>query len=299
MSILRSMTGFARVRRALETGEIVVALKSVNHRGLDIQVHAPSAVDPWEAAIRAQVKSRVARGHVEVRVSLPQAAAGGFAVALNKALLEQYIAAFREAAAAHELDAEPDLNIAFRMPGILAEPGETEGPAGCEGALLEALGEALEQLNQFRAREGAEIAAELRGHNSRVQAAADEMERIRSTAIAAFQARLNDRLRDLLAGVGIEPQRLAQEVAILVDRSDVGEEIARLRIHSVQLAALLDAGGETGKRLDFLLQEMNRETNTILSKTSGVGELGLRITELALDTKSAIEKIREQSLNLE
>jgi uncharacterized protein (TIGR00255 family) len=293
------MTGFARVRRAMEAGDLVVAVKSVNHRGLDIQVHAPSAVDAWEAAIRTQVKSRVARGHVEVRVSLPQAAAGGFSLALNKALLQQYISAFHEAAAAHELDGEPDLNFAFRLPGMLSEPGETEAPAGCEAALVEALAEALEQLNQFRAREGAEIAAELRGHNARVQAAADEMERIRSTAIVSFQRRLNDRLSDLLAGVGIEPQRLAQEVAVLVDRSDVGEEIARLRIHSVQLAALLDAGGETGKRLDFLLQEMNRETNTILSKTSGVGELGLRITELALDTKAAIEKIREQSLNLE
>jgi uncharacterized protein (TIGR00255 family) len=125
------------------------------------------------------------------------------------------------------------------------------------------------------------------------------MEQIRATATAAFQTRLSERLKDLLKGVQIDPQRLAQEVAMLADRSDIGEELARLKIHSGQLAGLLDAGGEVGKKLDFLLQEMNRETNTILSKTSGVGEMGMRITELALGAKAAIEKVREQSLNLE
>src|SRR5262249_37595207 len=104
---------------------------------------------------------------------------------------------------------------------------------------------------------------------------------------------------ELLRGANIDPQRLAQEAAMLADRGDIGEELARLKIHSAQLRALLDHGGEVGKKLDFLLQEMNRETNTILSKTNGAGEPALRITELALSAKSAIEKIREQSLNLE
>ena len=110
---------------------------------------------------------------------------------------------------------------------------------------------------------------------------------------------MNDRLRELLRNVNIEPQRLAQEAALLADRSDIGEEIARLQIHAKQLDEIMDAGGEVGKRLDFLLQEMNRETNTILSKTNGIGDLGLRITDLALATKANIEKVREQALNLE
>ena len=109
------------------------------------------------------------------------------------------------------------------------------------------------------------------------------MERIRGGATAAFQTRLHERLRDLLKSAQIDPQRLAQEAAILADRSDISEELARLKMHSAQLAALLDGGGEIGKKLDFLLQEMNRETNTILSKTSGAGEAGLKITELALE----------------
>ncbi len=114
-----------------------------------------------------------------------------------------------------------------------------------------------------------------------------------------FQQRMTERLKDLLRGATLDPQRLAQEAALLADRSDIGEEVARLKIHSKQLDDILDAGGEVGKKLDFLLQEMNRETNTILSKTNGIGDLGLKITDLALAAKADIEKIREQALNLE
>lgn len=295
---LRSMTGFARVRRTLGDGELVVSLKSLNHRGLDIQVHAPSAADPFENAIRAAVKARMVRGHVEVRISLPQNSSNGVPV-LNHALLGEYLRAFRDAAVQHGLDAQPDLNAALRIPGIFAESAETDAPGETEAVLTDALDAALTELNAFRTREGAEIAAEMRIHNARVGAVAEQMERIRAGASGAFQARLSDRLKELLKGAQIDPQRLAQETAILADRSDIGEELARLKIHAAQLASLLDAGGEAGKKLDFLLQEMNRETNTILSKTNGAGEAGLRITELALESKAAIEKVREQSLNLE
>jgi uncharacterized protein (TIGR00255 family) len=295
----RSMTGFARVRRSLGDGELVVSVKSLNHRGLDIHIHAPSAADPHENAIRALIKGQMVRGHVEVRISLPQDQAKESSLVLNRSLLESYLNAFREAAAAHGLDSRPDLNAAFRVPGVFGEAGESEAPAGTEATLLEALGEALDQLNTFRSREGAEISAEMRIHNATVAATAEDMEKIRAGASAIFQNRLSERLRELLKGVQIDPQRLAQEAAILADRSDIGEELARLKIHSAQLAGLLDAGGEAGKKLDFLLQEMNRETNTILSKTSGAGEAGLKITELALRAKAAIEKVREQSLNLE
>lgn len=292
------MTGFARVRRPVGDGEVVVSVKSLNHRGLDVQVHAPSAADPFENAMRSLVKSRVSRGHVEVRVALPQASGEG-GVGVNRALLEQYLKAFREAAAAHGIGSVPDLNSALRLPGMFGETSDTEPPEGTEAALFAALTEALDELNAFRAREGGEIAAEMRSHNARVATVATEMETIRAGATAAFHARLSERLKEILKGAQIDPQRLAQEAAILADRSDIGEELARLRIHSAQLAGLLDGGGDVGKKLDFLLQEMNRETNTVLSKTSGAGDAGLRITELALEAKSAIEKIREQSLNLE
>jgi uncharacterized protein (TIGR00255 family) len=299
MNTLRSMTGFARARRACQEGELVVSVKSVNHRGLDVHVRGPEGADALESSIRGLVKSRVARGHVEIRLSLPAAATGTSVLVLNQALLKAYLKAFQDAADAHGLDAEPDLNAALRMPGMFSAAEEAEPDARLGATLTEALEDALSQLNLFREREGAEIAEEMRKHNTKVAATAAEMERIREGALDAFQSRLTDRLKDLLKGAQVDPQRLAQEAAILADRSDIGEELARLRIHSGQLGVLLDAGGEVGKKLDFLLQEMNRETNTILSKTNGIGETGLRITELGLAAKADIEKIREQSLNLE
>jgi uncharacterized protein (TIGR00255 family) len=159
--------------------------------------------------------------------------------------------------------------------------------------------EALEMLNRFREREGTAITEEMRSRCAIICDQVVKMEKIRSKASSVFQKRLKERLQDLLRGASIEPQRLAQEAALLADRSDVSEELIRLKTHTGQVDALLQADGEVGKKLDFLLQEMNREANTILSKTGGLGELGLTITELALAAKSEIDKIREQSLNLE
>ncbi len=296
---LRSMTGFARARRPLGEKELIVSIKTVNHRGLDVHVHAPASADLFENAIRSAVKAKLTRGHADVRINLPDFARNGDSTSVNHELLEEYVAAFREAAARHCLESQPDLNAALRLPGMFGDSGSGEPPPETEARLLDALADALTELNAFRTREGGEIAREMQIHNAQVAAAADAIEKIRGTAVSTFQARLSERLAELLKGVQIEPQRLAQEAAILVDRSDVGEELARLRIHSGQLGQLLDSGGEVGKKLDFLLQEMNREANTILSKTSGIGEIGLKITDLALGAKAAIEKIREQSLNLE
>jgi uncharacterized protein (TIGR00255 family) len=293
------MTGFARARRSLGNGEIIVSVKTVNHRGLDIQVHAPSAIDPFENAIRNRVKTQIARGHADVRISLPDFSRNSDSTSVNHDLLEEYVRAFREAATRHCLESQPDLNAALRLPGMFGEPSNGEAPPETEEILLNALDEALDELNKFRAREGSEICAELQRHNRQIAESAEAIERIRAGAVSSFQARLAERLNELLKGVQVDPQRLAQEVAILADRSDVSEELARLRIHSNQLTKLLDEGGEVGKKLDFLLQEMNRESNTILSKTSGIGDTGLKITDLALSAKAAIEKIREQSLNLE
>ena len=293
------MTGFARVRRPLGDGELSVSVKSVNHRGLDLMIQASSLLDPVESAMRALVKSRVARGHVDIRVSIPKKLKNGLALSLNRELLHDYLRIFREEAEAHDLDSKPDLNAALRVPGMFGEPEESGPPEGMETALQEALSQALDELNAFREREGAELASDMRGHNARLAAMAEEMEQIALRRARLFSEPARRAPAEIAAGIHIDPQRLAQEAALLADRSDIGEELARLRIHSAQLAALLDGGGEVGKKIDFLLQEMNRETNTILSKTSGAGEPGLKITDLALGAKAAIEKIREQSLNLE
>lgn len=292
------MTGFARVRKSLAEIEIILSVKSVNHRGLDIHFHMPPELDPFENAIRTTVKERVARGHLQIHLACSRTAVNP-AASLNRPLLDAFLAAFREASRESGVPGQPDLNAALRIPGMIRTDVETEPDSELEGALKEAAGEALDLLDKFREREGSAIAKEMHERCATIGDMVARMEKIRSRATVAFQKRLKERLADLLHGAGIEPQRLAQEAALLADRSDISEELVRLKTHAAQVEKLLNSSGEVGKRLDFLLQEMNRETNTILSKTGGLGELGLTITDLALAAKSEIDKIREQSLNLE
>jgi uncharacterized protein (TIGR00255 family) len=294
---IRSMTGFARVQKSTPQGDIVVSLKSVNHRGLDLHFHLGSELDALENSMRAVIKRSVLRGHIDVRCSARRATNGSGS--LNLPLLRSYLAAFRKAAAEEDIDAQPDLNQILLLPGILGAGTEDEPDPSSESTILAAIEEAAEKLNEFRAREGAELADFIREQNAAIRESAREMEQIRAKAVPAFHKRLTEKLRELLGNSSVDPQRLAQEAALLADRSDIGEEISRLQIHSRQLDEILNSGGEVGKRLDFLLQELNRETNTVLSKTTGIGDLGLRITELALASKASIEKIREQALNLE
>jgi len=294
----RSMTGFARVRRSLPGGELVLSIKSVNHRGLDVHFHLPVELDPYENSIRGAIKKQVARGHLQVHLSFNRTGQPADS-SLNRPLLEAWLSAFRQAAREFNLADEPDLNSAFRIPNMFQTENSPEPDPAIEKTLVELTEEAVTVLDRFREREGAAIAAEMLERAKTIVDLAVRMEKIRSKATPAFQKRLKERLADLLGGAGLEPQRLSQEAALLADRSDISEELVRLRTHAAQLDKLLHSTGEVGKRLDFLLQEMNREANTILSKTGGLGDLGLTITDLALEAKSEIDKIREQSLNLE
>jgi uncharacterized protein (TIGR00255 family) len=292
------MTGFARAKKSTEKGEITLSLKSVNHRGLDLHFHLPPELDPLEGEIRAALKGGLARGHVQIHVAITRPASES-AGALNRPLLEAYLSAFREAADLCGVDSKPDLNSALRLPGMLAAGEEGDLPEELSKAVLEACAEAVVTLNREREREGASTVDEMRQRCGNITTLVTRMAEIREGAVPAFHKRLREKLADLLHGVGVDPQRLAQEAALLADRSDIAEELVRLRTHAEQLDDMLRRGGEVGKRLDFLLQEMNRESNTVLSKTGGLGDLGLTITELALAAKSEIDKIREQSLNLE
>jgi len=296
--MIRSMTGFARVRESVPDGELTLSIKAVNHRGLDLHFYLPAEFEPFEPALRSAVKQQVRRGHLDIRLAVVRERAPGGG-GWNRPLMASYLAAFREASLEFGLEGQPDLNAALRIPGMLGGTAEEEPPAEWEAVLVELTNRALRILNEFREREGAELAAAILERNRSIEAAAERMGEIRQNATEHFQQRLHERLTALLGGAGLDPQRLAQEAAILADRSDISEEIARLRIHAGQLAAIMRGGGEVGKKLDFLLQEMGRETNTILSKTGGAGEVGLALTDIALAVKSDIEKIREQALNLE
>ncbi len=292
------MTGFARVRKQFDQGEIVCSLKSVNHRGLDLHFHMPQELDPLENDVRTVLKTGLARGHVQIHVQFNRTTAAA-AAPVNSQLLDAYMQAFRKASTEYGLDATPDLNAMLQLPGVLAAGDQNEPDEAVAKALLDAAREALSALNAFREREGAAMAKEIAQRCETLRGLAVRMGEIRKGAIPAFQKRLREKLDDLLKGAGVEPQRLAQEAAILTDRSDISEELVRLDTHALELEKIIGNGGEAGKRLDFLLQEMNRESNTILSKTGGLGDLGLTMTELALAAKAEIDKIREQSLNLE
>jgi uncharacterized protein (TIGR00255 family) len=293
------MTGFAQVRKSLPEGEIALSLKAVNHRGLDMHVHLPPEMEVFEGAVRKGIKGRVARGHLQLNVVWNPSNGAAAASSLNRPLLEAYLAAFEQAKREFHLEGTPDLNVAFRLPGMFRTDIPHQLSEEFESALVAALEETLQSLNQFREREGREISAEILERCALIREGEVRMEKIRSGAMPAFHKRLHERLAELLRSAAIDGQRLAQEAALLADRSDISEELIRLKTHVGELEQLVNSGGEIGKKIDFLLQEMNRETNTILSKTGGLGDLGLTITELALAAKSEIDKIREQSLNLE
>jgi len=296
---VRSMTGFAQVRKGIRDGEIVLSVKTVNHRGLDMHFHLPPEMDAFEGAMRKTIKARVARGHLQLNVTWSRSNVIAADSSLNRPLLQAYLAAFERAQREFSLAGTPDLNVAFRVPGMFRTESVAELTEEFESSLVGALEEALNALNQFREREGREVAVEILERCSKIRQGVSRMEEIRSGAVQVFQKRLNERLVELLRSSSIEPHRLAQEAALLADRSDISEELIRLKTHASELEQLIRTGGEIGKKLDFLLQEMNREANTVLSKTGGLGDLGLTITERALAVKSEIDKIREQSLNLE
>jgi len=298
------MTGFARVSRAAPSGDLVLSIKTVNHRGLDMHFHMPPGFDAVEPALRSAIRKRIVRGHVQVQAHLTRSCGAAAAAGINEPLLRAWLDSFRDVARRFGLESQPDLNQALRMPGMMESREAHEGAESLTGEvpeteILAAAAEAIDQLDAFREREGAAIETEIRMRCGLLRDIVRSMEEIRSRALPFFHQRLRNRLGELLSGAQIDPARIAQEAAILAERSDISEELVRLKTHADQTDTLLSDEGETGKKLDFLLQEMNRETNTILSKTGGLGDTGLALTDLGLAAKAEIDRIREQALNIE
>ena len=293
---LRSMTGFAQVRGQVNAQlAFALSLKSVNHRFLDLHFRLPSDTDALEMRLRRMLKEKLARGHVEVILSLDRSGPSG--VALNRQLIAGYVQAFRAAADEFGVKGEPDLNVVLRMPGAM-DSGAEKSEDELETAVMARVEEALSRLNEMREEEGRSIGTELRARMASLEKAASGVEAHRGTVLRSYSERLQSRMMELL-GAHVEKERVLQEVAVLVDRSDIQEELVRLNAHVKHFLGLLDQGGEVGKKMDFLLQEMNREANTLLSKTSGLAGEALKITEMGLLMKSEIEKSREQVQNLE
>jgi len=297
-----SMTGYAQARGDHHGWAVRVSVKSVNHRFLDLKLRIPEGFDLYELRLRQVVREHIHRGHLEIHVNAEPGTAAP--VEVNKELAQAYLRAAESLMKGTTSAANVDVVSLLRLPGVIAGlngavPEAAEEQEKLGQALETCLREALAKLDEMRRAEGKHLVAELRQRLSRISGQAEQVRQLATTLRPAFARRLETRLKELLGGTTIEPARLAQEAALLAERSDISEELDRLRSHLQQFTKLLDGAGELGKKLDFLLQEMHREANTMLSKTPGVESEALAITGLSLEIKADIEKLREQVQNIE
>ena len=296
-----SMTGYARTQSEGDELSLVLTIRSVNHRFLDMQIRIPPQLEPHERLIRRTVKQHVKRGQLQITASIQwKQEAGAFTI--NRSSTDAYLKAYRELSEEYSIVAQPDLNVILRTPGIVSFDNaeiDDERNALLEAPLTDCLEPALEELNRTRRQEAEGIVEEMRHRGRSIQADLEKLEAVRQQTVPKFRERLEQRLRDVLKKVDLDPQRLVQESAVLAERADISEEVQRLASHTGRFLELLGNDGELGKQIDFLAQEMNRETNTILSKTTPLGSAGLAVTEIGLRVRAEIEKIREQTQNLE
>jgi len=300
---LKSMTGYAQARVEQDGWSLRISVRSVNHRFLDVHLRLPEGFEMFEPRIRQAVRERLRRGHVDVALHFEPA--GSAAVQVNRELAEAYVKAVEELRQRFGLKAEPDLVAVLRMPGVVAAAGFPGGGRSDEeqqrlaGQVSACLEEALARLEEMQHAEGLVLAEEMRHRLEHITSHAAKIQMLAERSRPAYARQLEARLKELLGDTAMDPARLAQEAALLAERGDISEELARLNCHVEQFGKLLGGAAETGKKLDFLLQEMQREANTMLSKTPGIEADGLAITDLALEVKSAIEKLREQVQNIE
>ena len=289
------MTGFGRGASSGENYAASVELKTVNNRFLDVHLRLASELQSLEAVLKRQISSRLSRGRVDVTLSLERTSE--IAYELNRPLIAGYLQALSQLRQEFSLSGEPDLNVIARLPGVLQtakDELDTETQNGIEAALELALTE----LEQMREIEGEALKIEMFSRLAEIERQISIIEPNAASITENYRARLQKKITDLLAKsdsqIELDQARLAQEVAYLAERSDVSEELARLKSHISQFREICESEGEIGKRLDFLTQELNREGNTILSKATDIV-----IKEAALVVKAEIEKIREQVQNVE
>ena len=292
-TMIRSMTGFGAGHGASGGEELDVEVRSVNHKFCEVKVRAPRELAALELDAAKAVKERLARGGVEVSLRRP-GPAGGLAPRIDVALAESYARAFADIAARLGLSGGPTLSDVIGADGVVRLEERAVDVEAAREALRGGLGAALDALVAMRAREGEALGRDLAGRLAHVEALVARVADLVPTAVTAHEARLQERVQELARGVALDPARLAQEIAILADRTDVTEEITRLRSHVGQVRALLSSGEPAGRKLDFLVQEMHREVNTIGSKSQSA-EIAAAVVEM----KAEVERMREQVQNVE
>ena len=291
---MRSMTGYGQASWQGKGCKITVEVRSVNQRFLEARFNLPREYVPWEAELRDSLQSVVARGKVDVNVNRSGSIENEFTVEVNTRLARAYVSGWRTLQAALHLDGEIDLRFLLARPELVRVVERRNEPAGELRHVRQALRQALRAFAREREREGRVLARDMQ---QRVVRLTGLLRRMRARAAATtpdLAERLRQRVDTLVAGVAVAEERLAQEIALLVARSDVTEELVRLESHLRAMRDLLRSREPVGKRLDFLLQEIHREVNTIASKSND-----LATTQLTLEARSEVEKLREQVQNVE
>ena len=294
MTLIKSMTGYGRSVETRNGREFTVEVRSVNNRYLDCAVRLPRLVAFGEDAVKQAVKNTISRGKVDVYVSVRSEGGEQGTVTLNTALAEGYLAAMRQMAETFGLENDVKVSDLSRLPEVFT----VDKPEVDEEALLADLmavtNEALAGYDAMRTTEGAALDHDLRSRGARILELVGQVEKQSPKTVSDYRARLEAKLREVLANTAIDESRILTEAAIFADKVAVDEETVRLRSHIGQLRTMLDKGGAVGRKLDFLIQEFNREANTIGSKCSDI-----EIARHVVDIKAEIEKIREQIQNME
>jgi uncharacterized protein (TIGR00255 family) len=287
------MTGYGQGVFESDAFQLAIDIKSVNNRYLDMHTRLPTELLPFEQKIKRQVQSSLHRGRIDITCTLRRTS--DIECELNLPLARSYFAAMQNLQQQLAIGGQIDINEFVRLPGIIQPPLNRATDMENFPGLNETLTQALNQLIAMREKEGAELATELRQRLQNIEALLPEIEVIAQRVPGYYQEKLRRRVQDLLiTGIPLDETRMAQEVAHLADRSDITEEVTRLKSHIAQFYQLIAKKQEVGKKLDFLLQEMNRETTTILSKATE-----LKMINPALALKAEIEKLREQVQNVE
>ena len=291
--LIKSMTGYGRAVQVFSGLEITAEIRAVNNRYLDCTVKLPRLYSYAEDPIKQRVKASVARGKVDVLFTIAHPAGTDATVQLNRPVVEGYLRAMGELVREYGVRDDIAVSTLARLPDVftLAEPEKDEEAQAA--ALLAAAENALAQFNAMRTAEGAALEADLRARSKTILDLVSQVEARSPQAVAEYREKLEARMQEILAGA-VDENRILTEAAIYADKVAVDEETVRLRSHLKQMDAMLTAGGTIGRKLDFLVQEMNRETNTIGSKCSD-----LALSQIVVEIKAELEKIREQIQNIE
>lgn len=288
--MILSMTGFASVQRELPGGTLSMELRAVNHRFLDLTLRTPEEFRPFEGSIRERVSAKLARGKVECRVNWNARAGDEAALQLNTELLQQILAAAAVAKKIAPLATELHLGELLRWPGILT--AQVAAPEALGEACLSVLDEALTDFSASRSREGEKLKSHLLERIGGMQVIVDEVTPLIPQLSAAYEGRMKARFLEALGT--LEDDRVRQEIVIFAQKIDIDEELSRLNAHFSEIRRILEKGGAVGKRLDFLMQELNREANTLGSKS-----VSAETSRASIELKVLIEQMREQIQNIE